>query len=127
MIGRLNHVAIAVPSLESGVATYGGTLGAKCSEPQEVTEHGVKVVFVELPNTKIELLEQLAKTARSPSFLKRTLLAVFTMFATKLTISSLLVTNSKPKAHAFLATVSRKSVPMANLLSSCIRKISAEL
>ncbi|SFO25136.1 methylmalonyl-CoA epimerase [Cohaesibacter marisflavi] len=71
MIGRLNHVAIAVPSLESGVATYGGTLGAKCSEPQEVTEHGVKVVFVELPNTKIELLEPIGENSPIAKFLEK--------------------------------------------------------
>ncbi|MGI9349971.1 MAG: methylmalonyl-CoA epimerase [Rhizobiaceae bacterium] len=57
MIGRLNHVAIAVPDLEAGTATYANVLGAKVSEPQVLPEHGVKVVFVELPNTKIELLE----------------------------------------------------------------------
>ena len=57
MIGRLNHVAIAVADLEKAVLTYAGTLGAKVSKPEVVAEHGVKVVFVELPNTKIELLE----------------------------------------------------------------------
>ena len=57
MIGRLNHVAIAVADLEKAVRTYAGTLGAKVSMPEVVSEHGVKVVFVELPNTKIELLE----------------------------------------------------------------------
>jgi methylmalonyl-CoA/ethylmalonyl-CoA epimerase len=57
MIGRLNHVAIAVADLEKAVQTYAGTLGAKVSKPEVVAEHGVKVVFVELPNTKIELLE----------------------------------------------------------------------
>ena len=59
MIGRLNHVAIAVPDLKAGINTYGNTLGAKVSEPMALPEHGVTVVFVELPNTKIDLLEVL--------------------------------------------------------------------
>jgi len=49
MIGRLNHVAIAVPNLQAGINTYASTLGAKVSEPQALPEHGVTVVFVELP------------------------------------------------------------------------------
>jgi methylmalonyl-CoA/ethylmalonyl-CoA epimerase len=57
MIGRLNHVAIAVADLDKAAQTYAGTLGAKVSKPEVLAEHGVKVVFVELPNTKIELLE----------------------------------------------------------------------
>ena len=59
MIGRLNHVAIAVKSLDAGIKIYGGVLGAKVSPPLPQPEHGVTVVFVELPNTKIELLEPL--------------------------------------------------------------------
>ena len=57
MIGRLNHVAIAVPDLAAATQTYAATLGAKVSEPQAEPDHGVTVVFVELPNTKIELLD----------------------------------------------------------------------
>ncbi|MAW13782.1 MAG: methylmalonyl-CoA epimerase [Alphaproteobacteria bacterium TMED150] len=64
MIGRLNHVAIAVPDLKAASATYSNLLGAKVSEPIAQTDHGVTVVFVELPNTKIELLEPLG--AQSP-------------------------------------------------------------
>lgn len=59
MIGRLNHVAIAVQDLAAATATYKNTLGAKVSAPEPLPEHGVTVVFVELPNTKIELLEPL--------------------------------------------------------------------
>ena len=69
MIGRLNHVAIAVPSLERGVALYRGTLGAKVSAPQPEPAHGVTVVFVELPNTKIELLEPLGDNSPIAKFL----------------------------------------------------------
>lgn len=71
MIGRLNHVAIAVPNLEAGINTYASTLGAKVSEPQALPEHGVTVVFVELPNTKIELLEVLGEGSPIAPFIER--------------------------------------------------------
>jgi methylmalonyl-CoA/ethylmalonyl-CoA epimerase len=61
MIGRLNHVAIAVPDLTAASRLYAETLGAKVSAPMAQPAHGVTVVFVELPNTKIELLEQLGE------------------------------------------------------------------
>ena len=56
MIGKLNHVAIAVPDLEAASDLYRKTFGADVSEPLELPEHGVTTVFVNLPNTKIELL-----------------------------------------------------------------------
>jgi methylmalonyl-CoA/ethylmalonyl-CoA epimerase len=71
MIGRLNHVAIAVPDLEAARASYANTLGAKVSEPQDEPDHGVTVVFVELPNTKIELLYPLGDTSPIASFLEK--------------------------------------------------------
>ncbi len=71
MIGRLNHVAIAVPDLEAGVRAYRDALGASVSAPQALPEHGVTVVFVELPNTKIELLEPLGDGSPIASFLKK--------------------------------------------------------
>ena len=71
MIGRLNHVAIAVPDLESAAANYRDTLGAKVSAPQPLPEHGVTVVFVELPNTKIELLEPLGDASPIKGFLDK--------------------------------------------------------
>lgn len=71
MIGRLNHVAIAVPDLESAAAVYRGTLGAKVSEPQPVPEHGVTVVFIELPNTEIELLHPLGPKSPIAGFLEK--------------------------------------------------------
>ena len=55
MIGRLNHIAIAVPDLAAATKLYAETLGAKVSAPQAEPSHGVTVVFVELPNTKIEI------------------------------------------------------------------------
>jgi methylmalonyl-CoA/ethylmalonyl-CoA epimerase len=71
MIGRLNHVAIAVPQLGPAVAQYRSTLGAEVSEPTPQPEHGVTVVFVALPNTKIELLEPLGEHSPIAGFLKR--------------------------------------------------------
>ncbi|MDF1735266.1 MAG: methylmalonyl-CoA epimerase [Minwuia sp.] len=70
MIGRLNHVAIAVPDLEAATATYRDTLGAKVSEQQPEPDHGVTVVFVELGNTKIELLHPLGEDSPIANFLK---------------------------------------------------------
>lgn len=71
MIGRLNHVAIAVKDLEKAVATYRNTLGAHVSEPQAEPDHGVRVVFVTLPNTKIEFLEPLGASSPIVKFLEK--------------------------------------------------------
>lgn len=71
MIGRLNHVAIAVPDLEAATRRYRDTLGATVSEPQDEPEHGVRVVFVELPNTKVELLHPLGDDSPIAGFLAR--------------------------------------------------------
>jgi len=71
MLGRLNHVAIAVPDLEAAVATYRDTLGASVSLPQDEPDHGVTVVFVELPNTKVELLGVLGDNSPIAGFLER--------------------------------------------------------
>lgn len=71
MLGRVNHIAIAVPILDEAATIYRDTLGARVSEPQTLPEHGVTVVFVELPNTKIELLEPLDDTSPIAAFLER--------------------------------------------------------
>jgi methylmalonyl-CoA/ethylmalonyl-CoA epimerase len=71
MIGRLNHVAIAVPDLAAATALYRDTLGATVSEPQSEPEHGVTVVFIELPNTKVELLEPLGENSPIAGFLEK--------------------------------------------------------
>ena len=71
MIGRLNHVAIAVPRLAEAAALYATALGAQVSEPSPHPEHGVSVVFVALPNTKIELLEPLGPNSPIAAFLAR--------------------------------------------------------
>jgi len=70
MIGRLNHIAIAVPDLEAASATYRSTLGAKVSAPLPVAHQGVTTVFVELPNTKIELIHPLGEKSPIENFLK---------------------------------------------------------
>jgi methylmalonyl-CoA/ethylmalonyl-CoA epimerase len=71
MIGRLNHVAIAVPDLATASNTYSSTLGAKVSEPEDLPEHGVSVIFVELPNTKIELLHPLGDNSPIAKYLDK--------------------------------------------------------
>jgi len=71
MIGRLNHVAIAVKDLEKAVATYRNTLGAHVSDPQAEPDHGVTVVFVTLPNTKIEFLQPLGGNSPIAKFLEK--------------------------------------------------------
>ena len=71
MIGRLNHIAIVVPDLAAAGAVYRDMLGASVSKPQALPAHGVTVVFVELPNTKIELLEPLGDASPVRSFLNR--------------------------------------------------------
>ncbi len=71
MIGRLNHIAIAVRDLEAASRLYRETLGAEVSAPQPLPEHGVTVVFITLPNTKVELLEPLGETSPIAGFLDR--------------------------------------------------------
>jgi methylmalonyl-CoA/ethylmalonyl-CoA epimerase len=69
MIGKLNHVAIVVPDLAAATAIYRDTLGARVSAPLALPEHGVTTVFVELPNTKIELLHPLGEGSPIAKFL----------------------------------------------------------
>jgi methylmalonyl-CoA/ethylmalonyl-CoA epimerase len=69
MIGRLNHVAIVVPDLAAATALYRDTLGATVSAPVDQPAHGVTVVFVELPNTKVELLAPLGDGSPVARFL----------------------------------------------------------
>lgn len=71
MIGRLNHVAIAVPDLEAAAAQYRDTLGADVGAPQDEPDHGVTVVFITLPNTKIELLYPLGEGSPINGFLEK--------------------------------------------------------
>ncbi len=71
MIGKLNHVAIAVPDLAAATALYRDTLGAKVSAPVPQPAHGVTVVFVELPNTKVELLHPMGEKSPIAGFLEK--------------------------------------------------------
>jgi methylmalonyl-CoA/ethylmalonyl-CoA epimerase len=71
MIGRLNHVAIAVKDLEKAASVYKNALGAKVGAPLVQPEHGVTVIFIELPNTKIELLEPLGENSPIAKFLEK--------------------------------------------------------
>ena len=71
MIGRLNHVAIVVPDLAAASEIYRRVLGTSVSEPRALPVHGVTVVFVELPNTRIELLEPLGADSPVRGFLER--------------------------------------------------------
>jgi methylmalonyl-CoA/ethylmalonyl-CoA epimerase len=71
MIGKLNHVAVVVPDLEKAARAYRETLGARVSAPKAEPDHGVTVVFVELPNAKIELLHPLGASSPIAKFLER--------------------------------------------------------
>jgi methylmalonyl-CoA/ethylmalonyl-CoA epimerase len=71
MIGRLNHVAIAVPDITAASEVYRDQLGAKVSAAVPQPDHGVTTVFIELPNTKIELLEPLGAASPIAAFLER--------------------------------------------------------
>lgn len=71
MIGRLNHIAIAVPDLEKAARKYRETLGATVSAPQALPEHGVRLVFVDTGNTKVELLEPLGADSPIAKFLEK--------------------------------------------------------
>jgi len=71
LIGRLNHVAIAVPDLQAAAEVYRSTLGAQVSEAVPQPDHGVTTIFIDLPNTKIELLEPLGEDSPIAKFLQR--------------------------------------------------------
>lgn len=71
MIGRLNHIAIAVPDLSAAADQYRSTFGAEVGEPEDLPDHGVCVVFVSLPNTKIELISALGENSPLAGFLEK--------------------------------------------------------
>lgn len=71
MIGRLNHIAIAVPDLAAAAAKYRDQLGAETGSPQTLPDHGVTVVFIDMGNTKIELLEPLGADSPIAAFLAK--------------------------------------------------------
>ena len=124
MIGRLNHVAIAVPDLEAASAQYANALGAKVGAPQDEPDHGVTVVFIELPNTRSSCSILWATTALSTGFSRRTLRAGFTMFAMRWMTLSRRVIISSQRERGCLAQASRRLAHMESLCSFSIRKIS---
>jgi len=71
MIGRVNHIAIAVPDVAVAAQQWASTLGAKCSAAQDLPEHGVRIVFVTAPNTKVELMEPIGEASPISGFLAR--------------------------------------------------------
>jgi len=71
MIGRINHIAIAVPDVVAASARWRDALGASCSAPQDLPEHGVRIVFVTQPNSKVELMEPLGADSPIAGFLAR--------------------------------------------------------
>jgi methylmalonyl-CoA/ethylmalonyl-CoA epimerase len=71
MIGKLNHIAIAVPDLAAAAAKYRDLLGAHVGQPQPLPEHGVTVVFIDTGNTKVELLEPLGEDSPIAAFLSK--------------------------------------------------------
>lgn len=71
MIGKLNHIAIAVPDLSVAAEQYRTTLGAKVGDPVDEKDHGVTVVFIDLPNTKVELLHPLGSNSPIQGFLDK--------------------------------------------------------
>jgi methylmalonyl-CoA/ethylmalonyl-CoA epimerase len=93
----LNHVAIAVPDLEAAAAQYRDTLGAKVGPPQDEPDHGVTVIFIELPNTKIELLYPLGEDSPIAGFLEKNPSGGIHTSATRSRTSSPRATTSRPR------------------------------
>ena len=71
MIGRVNHIAIAVPDVAVAAAQWTSMLGAECSAAQDLPEHGVRIVFVTAPNTKVELMQPIGEASPISAFLAR--------------------------------------------------------
>ena len=125
MIGRLNHVAIAVPDLTAASALYRETLGAAVSEPLDLPEHGVTTVFVTLPNAKLELLHPLGEASPIAAFLAKNPQEASTISATRWRISARRARAWWPRARACSATASRVTEPTASPCSSSTPRISA--
>jgi methylmalonyl-CoA/ethylmalonyl-CoA epimerase len=127
MLGRLNHVAIAVPDLDEAARLYRERLGAKVSEPRALPEHGVTVVFVDLPNTRIELMQPLGTTSPIAGFLTRNPSGGMHHLCFEVTDIRAARDQLTEVARAFPATGNQGSARMANPCSSCIRRISPAL
>ncbi len=125
MIGRLNHVAIAVPDIDAAANTYRNSLGASISEKVDQPDHGVTTIFIELPNTKIELLEPLGEDSPITKFLERNPNGGIHHICYE--VDDIITARDKllKRAHAFSAAVTLKSAPTANLFCFCTQKTSA--
>ena len=124
MIGRLNHVAIVVPDLAAASAIYRDALGAKVTEPEPVPDHGVTTVFIELDNTKIELLHPLGDDSLSLVFSQRIHRVACITCVMKSRTSWLRGTGWSPKGRECSAQGNRVSERTASLCCSYTLKIS---
>jgi methylmalonyl-CoA/ethylmalonyl-CoA epimerase len=125
LIGRLNHVAIAVRNMDAAVEVYRQTLGAAVSEKVAQPEHGVSTVFITLPNTKIELLEPLGANSPIAKFLERSPDGGIHHICYEVDDIIAARDRVRRKERGCWATVSRGSVRTASPCCSCIRRISA--
>ena len=125
MIGRLNHVAIAVRDIAKAAEVYRKTLGATVSAVVPQPAHGVNTVFITLPNTKIELLEPLGRNRRSRNSWSAIPTAASIMSATRSTTSSRPATGSRRRAPACWATARPRSAPTTSRCCSCTPRTSA--
>ena len=126
MIGRLNHVAIAVSDIEAAAALYRNMLGATVSAPVDMPEHGVTTVFVELPNTKVELIAPLGDDSPFAGFLERNPVRRHPPHLLRGRRHARRQRGpQRPRARACSATASRRSAPTASRWSSSIRRISS--
>ncbi len=124
MLERLNHVAIAVPDIDAAAALYRGKLGANVTEPQALPEHGVTVVFIDVGNTKIELLEPLGEGSPIAAFLEKNPPAGCIISVTRLRTLLPLVIASRRKVRVSSGMASRRPAPTASRFCSCIPRIS---
>jgi methylmalonyl-CoA/ethylmalonyl-CoA epimerase len=121
MIGRLNHVAVAVADLEATAAHYRVSLGARVSAPSALPEHGVTTAFVELANAKIELLQPLGPNSPIAKFLQKNPDGGVHHLCFE--VDDILA-RRRPPARARSATANRKSAPTASPFCSCIPRTS---
>ena len=125
MIGRLNHVAIAVQDLAGAARMYRDTLGARVSAPLPQPAHGVTVVFIDLPNTKIELLEPLGDDSPIAGFLDKNPSGGIHHVCYEVEDIGAARDRLVAGARACSAPASRRSARTASRCCSCIRRISA--
>ncbi len=125
MIGRLNHVAIAVKDMQAAAAVYRDTLGATVSEAVPQPEHGVSTIFITLPNTKIELLEPLGANSPIAKFLERNAEGGIHHICYEVDDIEAVATGWWRRARACWATGSPRLARTASPFSSFTRRISA--